>query len=127
VLTHDIVRRLRGAFLTLSVACSLVLGAALVSPASADQPESWESVPDVSAFEFVMLVLILPLAAAFVITLLTLVPLLINDRGYQPGQSWRSQVEWFGGPSRGVKAAHDVTPEQVEARSKETGGTSGRW
>ena len=125
--THDIVRRLRRGLLALSVACSIVLGAALVSPASADQPEGWESVPDVSAFEFVMLVLVIPLALAFVIILLTLVPLLINDRGYQPGQSWRSQTEWFGGPSKGVKAADEVTPEQIEERSKGTGGTSGSW
>jgi hypothetical protein len=109
------------------VACSIILGAALVSPASADPPEAWESTPDVSAFEFVLLLVIIPLGLAAVISLLTLVPLLINDRGYQPGQSWRSQVEWFGGPTKGVKAADDVTPEQVEARSKDTGGTSGSW
>ena len=127
MLTHDVVRRLRRVLLTLSVACSLVLGAALVSPASADQPEAWESAPDVSAFEFVLLLLILPLAAAAVISLLTLVPLLINDKGYQPGQSWRSQTEWFGGPTKGVKAADEVTPEQIEASSKDTGGTSGSW
>ncbi len=127
VLTHDIVRRLRRSLLTVSVACSILLGAALVSPASADPPEAWESTPDVSAFEFVLLLVIIPLGLAAVISLLTLVPLLINDRGYQPGQSWRSQVEWFGGPTKGVKAADDVTPEQVEARSKDTGGTSGSW
>ena len=127
VLTHDIARRLRRVFLTLSVAWSIVLGAALVSPVAADPPEAWESAPDVSAFEFVFLLLILPLAAAAVISLLTLVPLLVNDKGYQPGQSWRSQTEWFGGPSKGVKAADDVTPDQVEARSKDTGGTSGSW
>ena len=127
VLTHDIPRRLRRAFLALSVACSLVLGAALFSPATADEPTTWETVPDVSAFDFVMLVLVIPLGLALVITLLTLVPLLINDRGYQPGQSWRSQVEWFGGPSKGVRAADEVTAEQVEARSKDTGGTSGSW
>jgi hypothetical protein len=109
------------------VACSIVLGAALVSPASADQPEAWESAPDVSAFEFVLLLVILPLGAAALISLLTLVPLLINDRGYQPGQSWRSQTEWFGGPSKGVQAADEVTTEQIEARSKGTGGTSGSW
>jgi len=125
--THDIVRRLRRGLLALSVACSIVLGAALVSPAAADQPEAWESVPSVSAFEFVVLLVILPLGAAALISLLTLLPLLINDRGYQPGQSWRSQTEWFGGPSKGVKAADEVTPEQIEERSKGTGGTSGSW
>jgi hypothetical protein len=127
VLTHDILPRFRRALLALSVAGSLVLGAALFSPAWADEPKSWEAAPDPSAFEFVMLLLILPLCAAALITLLTLVPLLISDRGYQPGQSWRSQVEWFGGPTKGVKAADEVTREQVEARSKDTGGTSGSW
>jgi hypothetical protein len=127
VLTHDILPRFRRALLTLSVAGSLVLGSALFSPAWADEPKSWETAPDVSAFDYVMLLLILPLCAAAVITLLTLVPLLISDRGYQPGQSWRSQVEWFGGPTKGVKAADEVTREQVEARSRDTGGTSGSW
>ena len=56
------------------MACSLVLGAALFSPAAADEPTTWEKVPDVSAFDFVMLVLVIPLALALVITLLTLVP-----------------------------------------------------
>ena len=127
VLTHDVFRRFRRVLLALYVAGSLVLGSALFSPASADQPKSWEAAPDVSAFDFVMLLLILPLCAAALITLLTLVPLLISDRGYQPGQSWRSQVEWFGGPTKGVKAAEEITREQVEARSRETGGTSGSW
>ena len=83
--------------------------------------------PGIVAFEFVLVLVILPLTAAAIISLLTLVPLLINDRGYQPGQSWRSQTEWFGGPSKGVEAADEVTTEQIEARSKGTGGTSGSW
>jgi hypothetical protein len=52
---------------------------------------------------------------------------LISDRGYQPGQAWRGESEWFGGPRAGVAAAADVTPEQLEASSGDTGGTSGRW
>ena len=104
----------------------LVLGA-LVSPASADTPTAWEQAPDVSPLGFLMVLLILPLGCAAVITLLVVLPSLASDKGYEPGQSWRGESEWFGGPTRGVGAADDVTPEQIAASSVDAGGTSGRW
>ena len=61
------------------------------------------------------------------LTLLTVLPSLASKRGYEPGQSWRSDAEWFGGPTKGVKSADEVTPEQIESRSKDTGGTSAGW
>jgi hypothetical protein len=127
VFTHDSVNRIRRFLLALSVACSLVLGGALLAPASADQPASWETAPDVSPLGFLLILVIFPLGAAAVISLLAVLPSLAFDRGYEPGQSWRGDAEWFGGPTKGVQAADDVTPEQVEARSKNTGGTSARW
>lgn len=125
--THDASHPVRRALLTLSVACSLVLGAALLSPAAADTPEAWESAPDVSPLGFLLVLVIIPLGAAAVIALLAVLPSLAGDRGYEPGQSWRSASEWFGGPTKGVRAADDITPEQVEARSQGTGSTSARW
>ena len=70
---------------------------------------------------------ILPLGAAAVIALLAVLPSIASDKGYEPGQSWRGDTEWFGGPTKGVKGADDVTPDQIEQSSKDAGGTSGRW
>jgi hypothetical protein len=127
VFTHDAVRRLRRSLLALPVACLLVLAAALVTPAAADTPQAWKQAPDVSTFEFLLVLVIIPLSLAAVIALLTVLPSLASDRGYEPGQSWRDEPEWFGGPAKGVQAAGDVTSEQIESRSKDTGGTSAGW
>ena len=71
---------------------------------------------------------IIPLGAAAVISLLVVLPSMARgDRGYQAGQPWRGESEWFGGPTKGVRTADEVTPEQVEARSQGTGGTSASW
>ena len=124
--THDSARRRLRRVLLLLGAAWLVLGA-LVSPASADTPTAWEQAPDVSPLGFLMVLLILPLGCAAVITLLVVLPSLASDKGYEPGQSWRGDTEWFGGPSKGVKGADDVTPDQIEQSSQGAGGISGRW
>jgi hypothetical protein len=113
--------------MTLAGACALVLAGGAVAPAVAAEPDAWETAPDVSPLGFLLIVVIFPLGAAAVITLLAVLPSLASDRGYQPGQAWRGEPEWFGGPTKGVKSADEVTPEQLEARSKDTGGTSARW
>ncbi len=127
--THDAVHRVRRPLLALSAAASLVLGGALVSSAAAAEPvNGWEPAPDVSLLGFLLIVLIIPLGAAAVITLLTLLPSLARGgRGYEAGQPWRGDSEWFGGPTKGVQAADEVSTEQLEARKQETGGTSARW
>lgn len=107
--------------------CSIVLGAAAVSPASADTPKAWEKAPDVSPLGFLLVVAIIPLGIAAVLALLTILPSMASDRGYEPGQSWRTEPQWFGGPAKGVEAATDATPEQVESRTQGTGGTSANW
>ena len=127
MLTHDALCRLRRRLLTVSVACSFVLGPALLSPAAADTPKGWEEAPDVSPLGYLLVLVIIPVGLAVVLTLLTVLPSLARDRGYEPGQSWRGDSEWFGGPTKGVQAADQVTPEQIEARSKGTGGTSAGW
>ena len=113
--------------LTSSLACSLVLGAALVSPAAADAPAGWESVPPVSALDMLLVLVIIPLGLAAALTLLTVLPSLAGKKGYEPGQAWRGEAEWFGGPVKGVGSASEITPEQIESRSKDTGGTSASW
>jgi hypothetical protein len=126
VFTHDSVHRLLRPVLLLLGAAWFVVGA-LAAPAAADTPTAWETPPDVSSLEFVLVLVILPLAAAAVISLLVLIPSLIRDRGYEPGQSWRGDTEWFGGPTKGVKGADEVTPDQIEQSSKDSGAVSGRW
>ena len=125
--THDSVKQIRRSLLACAIACSFVLVGPLVAPAAAAEPEAWEPAPDVSLLGFLMVLVILPLGAAAVITLLAVLPGLASDSGYEPGQSWRGEPEWFGGPTKGVKSADLVTAEQIEARSKDTGGTSGSW
>ena len=124
--THDSAHRLLRPVLLLLGAAWLVVGA-LAAPASADTPSAWEEAPDVSPLGFLLLLLILPLGAAAVISLLAVLPSLASDRGYEPGQSWRGDTEWFGGPTKGVKGVDEVTPEQLEQSSQDAGGISGRW
>jgi len=126
VFTHDSVRRRLRPLLVLLGAAWLLLGA-MVAPVAADTPEGWEQAPDVSPLGFLLVLAIIPLGAAAVISLLAVLPSLASDRGYEPGQSWRGDTEWFGGPTKGVKGADDVTPEEIEQSSKDAGGTSGRW
>ena len=124
--THDSVPRLLRPLLLLLGTAWLVVGA-LAAPAAADTPEAWEKAPDPSSFEFLLVLVIIPLGVAAVISLLVLIPSLASDRGYEPGQSWRGDTEWFGGPTKGVKGVDEVTPDQIEQSSKDSGAVSGRW
>lgn len=111
----------------LAVATALVTLVAMPAVASADTPAAWDDAPDVSGFEYLLVLLLIPAGLALVIALLAALPSMINDRGYEPGQSWRAQPEWFGGPRKGVEAADSLAPEQIEAAESGRGGTSGKW
>jgi hypothetical protein len=71
-----------------------------------------------------MVLLIIPVAAALVITLLTMAPSLARGERYTPGRSWRGESEWFGGPKAGVEAA-EREPVQVTAGAEASEGTRG--
>ena len=105
----------------------IVLTGAVLSAASADTPKDWEKAPDTSPLGFLLVLLIIPLGLFLVITLLTLLPSLASDKGYEPGQSWRGESEWFGGPTQGLAAADQVTHDQLQSSTSQTGGSSGRW
>lgn len=92
--------------------------------ASAGTPEAWDDPPGVSGLEFLLVLFLIPLGLALTISVLAALPNLIGDKGYEPGQSWRSEPEWFGGPRRGLEAADPEAPQAIEG---EQGGTSARW
>lgn len=99
----------------------------MLSPVAADRPAAWEEAPDPSLLSFLLVLVLIPLGIAAVLALLTVLPSMASDKGYEPGQSWRGESAWFGGPTKGVESADNVTPEQIEAASRGRGGTSGKW
>jgi hypothetical protein len=111
----------------LAVSAALVAVVALPAVASADTPAAWDDAPHVSGLEFLLVLVLIPLALGLVISVLAALPSMIHDRGYEPGQSWRAEAEWFGGPRKGVEAADDLSPQQIETAESGRGGTSGQW
>jgi hypothetical protein len=111
----------------LALAAAVVAVVALPAIASADTPAAWENAPDVSGLQFLVVLLLIPAGLALVISLLAVLPSIIRDSGYAPGQSWRAEAEWFGGPQKGVEAAEDLSPQQLEAAETGRGGTSAQW
>ncbi len=117
---------LRTARRLLTVLAAFAAVLAMPAIASADTPESWDTPPPVSGLDFLLVLLIFPLGLAVIISVLTIIPSLVRDKGYEPGQSWRSEAEWFGGPTKGVSAAE--AEKQVEAGAAgDRGGASGSW
>lgn len=111
----------------LTVVTALVSVVALPAVASADTPAAWDKAPHVSGLDYLLVLVLIPGGLALVISLLASLPSMIHDRGYEPGQSWRAQPEWFGGPQKGVDAAESLAPEQIEAAENGRGGTSAQW
>ncbi len=99
----------------------------LPGAALADVPEGAPDAPGVSGLDFLIVLVLIPAALFVVIAVLAALPSMIRDKGYEPGQSWRSEAEWFGGPRNGVEAADDLSPQQIEAGGADRGGTSGQW
>lgn len=111
----------------MAVAAGLTALPLLPAAAFADTPAGWAEAPHVSGLQFLIVLVLIPAGLFIGISLLAALPSMISDKGYEPGQSWRSEPEWFGGPSQGVEAADDLSPAQIEAADSNTGGTSGQW
>jgi len=111
----------------LAVPSALAVVVTLPAVASADTPSTWEQDPHVSGLQYLVLLVLIPLGLALVIALLASLPSMISDRGYEPGQSWRAEAEWFGGPQKGVEATERLSPQQIETAESGRGGTSGQW
>lgn len=109
-----------------------ILVTSLTGTAFAEPPSTWEDPPHVSAAHVILLLVVIPVALFTVITLLVYVPSMKKGESYHPGQPWRSEAEWFGGPKGGVEAADRTQhPAALGAghQGDETsvGGTSARW
>ncbi len=132
-MTHQAPQKSRTAARRLVRRAAAALSAGLVAlvllpvAAFADTPEAWEDAPAVSGLEWLVVLFLIPAGLFVVISLLAALPSMISDKGYEPGQTWRSDAEWFGGASKGVDAADSVTPAEIEAGDAERGGTSGKW
>ncbi|HET6152958.1 MAG TPA: hypothetical protein VFE15_08375 [Marmoricola sp.] len=122
-------RKTRSVARRAALALSVGLFAAVLLPVSAfaDDPRSWQNAPHVSGLQFLVVLVLIPAGLFAIISLLASLPYLIGDKGYEPGQSWRSEPEWFGGPRKGVEATEDLSAKQIEASDSQTGGTSGTW
>jgi hypothetical protein len=111
----------------LAVSTAVVLLVTLPATAWADTPASWDKPEATSGFDYLLVLLLIPAGLGLLIALLVSVPSMVRDRGYEPGQSWRAEPEWFGGPQKGVEASQDLSPDQIEAAESGRGGTSGQW
>lgn len=112
---------------TVTAVVTSVIGVGLLSPALADTPQQWEKAPPVSALDFLLVLLLIPAGCAILIAVLAMLPSLGKNKGYEPGQAWRGESEWFGGPTKGIDAADEVPAATIEASSKQSGGTSAQW
>ncbi|CAN5517257.1 hypothetical protein BH10ACT10_BH10ACT10_27560 [soil metagenome] len=109
-----------------------ILVTSLTSPAFAEAPSTWENPPHVSAAHVILVLVLIPVALFALIALLVYVPSMKKGESYHPGQPWRSEPEWFGGPKGGVEDADRAhQPAAVGAGPTDDdagrGGTSARW
>ncbi len=117
-LNARVVRRsLRALLLTPALLVPLV-----AAPAFAVPPDSWPDASPVTALDYLMLLLVIPLGIGLVITVLVMVPGMIGSQRKSPNEAWRNENEWFGGPKDGVGAA-----ESSDKAGSDRGGASGRW
>ena len=119
----------RAAALLLLVPALLVTS--LTGTASAEAPVQWEDSGPYSPLYVITILVVIPAALFALITLLVYLPSMTRrGESYQPGQPWRNEAEWFGGPRGGVGAV-DSTEQPLAVsgsdRSKERGGASGQW
>jgi len=103
----------------------------LTGTAFATAPNTWEPAPTVGVLNALIVFVAIPLGLFLLITLLVCIPYMRKGESYQPGQVWRSEPEWFGGPRGGVDAVDQTPPAAVGAgqsgSAADQGGASGHW
>jgi hypothetical protein len=95
--------------------------------AFADAPDSWAESPSVPLLRALVVYLLIPLGLFVLITLLVYIPSMSRSESYQPGQVWRGEPTWFGGPRQGLAAVEATPPAAGSDAGSTRGGTSGRW
>jgi hypothetical protein len=123
---NRVVRRAaRSLALTPALLVSAAAGAAFASP-----PNTWREAPPVSPLHVIAVLVLVPLGLFVIITLLVYLPSMSRNAGYHPGEVWRYEPQWFGGPGGGVEAL-DAADETEQPRAvtagQDRGGASGRW
>lgn len=109
----------------------LVTGAA--GAAFATAPNTWREGPPASPLHVILVLVVAPVSLFVIITLLTYLPSMSRNAGYHPGEVWRYDAQWFGGPRGGVEALDAAeepaaTDEPAAVTAGPTrGGASGRW
>jgi uncharacterized BrkB/YihY/UPF0761 family membrane protein len=100
-----------------------------MSAAYADAPEQWEDTPSVAPLHAILVLAVIPLGLFLLITLLVYIPSMSKAQSYQPGQAWRGESTWFGGPRGGLEAADSAAAPQIGSGESELtrGGAGGRW
>lgn len=74
-----------------------------------------------SGLDFLLVLLFIPLAIGVVITVLVVLPSLIQGEKYDPTKAWQGTTkEWFGGPRKGIE-------EPPRSKPEDTGGAGARW
>jgi hypothetical protein len=109
---------LRALALTAAVLLPLAPAPALAAP-----PSTWPAPEPVSALDYLLVLLVIPLGLALLITVLTYVPVMVKGEKYTPGRAWRNENQWFGGPKDGLEASDKA---EVPADA-DRGGASARW
>lgn len=101
--------------------------------AFAEAPEQWESGGGVAPWHALLIFVVAPLGLFLLITLLVYLPSMMRSEAYRPGQPWRGEAEWFGGPRDGLEAVDRSEPAAVGTGTSQgipddrRGGSSGRW
>jgi hypothetical protein len=104
-----------------------VLLLATGAPALASPPAVWGPEPSVPALQALLVYLVIPVGLFVLITLLVYIPSMTRGAKYQPGQAWRNEPQWFGGPRAGVDAANETQAAAEQSEGAERGGASARW
>jgi hypothetical protein len=125
-------RLLRRAARGLAIVPALVV-TCLTGTAFASPPETWQGDSGTSTLKALLLLVGVPLLLFVVITLLVYLPSMRQNQSYRPGQVWRGEPEWFGGPRGGLDALDREEPATVgagrdgQSELGGSGGASGRW
>jgi hypothetical protein len=94
------------------------------APAFADQPSAWGITPGHSVWDYLVLLILIPLGLAITITFVVMLPSLVKGDRYDRTKAWagmkNGKTEWFGGPVKG-------TDQEAAPKADESGGASATW